>query len=244
MAKSFIDIHTHLLPQTDDGTRSMKESLACFEKAIELGFQTIVLTPHYLSGVNYDYDTNLRIFRILSKKVRKKNIPVQLILASEVMLSDDIIDNLMNKKIATINQSQYLLVEMPMYNNGYDVKNTIYQLKEKKYIPVIAHPERCDYFQNDLTKIDNLLKMGVVFQLNAASLFGLYGKTARETARYLLKHKKIHLIASDAHSINAYDSLEKTIKYVTKLYGEKTCELLFSINPQAIINNKEVVKMK
>ncbi len=244
MKKPLVDLHTHLLPQTDDGTRSIKESLLCFEKASELGYQTIVLTPHYLPGVNKSYQANCEMFRILRKKMRKKNITMNLILANEVMLSDDVVHDLVNQAIVTINDSRYLLVELPMYSNGQDVKNLLYKLKEAQIVPVIAHPERSDYLQTDITRIDDLLKIGVVLQLNAASLFGFYGKQAKEIAQELLQQKKVHLIASDAHSPEVYAILEKCLNYITKKYGAKTCEMLFSTNPQAIIADKDVHRIK
>ncbi len=239
-----IDLHTHILPRTDDGLKTTKESLNCLSDAIKLGYQTIVLTPHYLAGVNHTHQTNLEEFRKLKKRISKKRLNIELILANEVMLDQDVLTYLEEKKIVTINKSQYLLVELPMYIDDNDIENIIYQIKEKQIIPIIAHPERNVFFQKDLQRIDKFFSLGVVFQCNAGSFLGFYGKEAQKIFQYMLDNQLMHVIASDTHRSHDYQKVEKTLKKLLKDYHHQTIKQLFFENPKRILNNQPVEKIK
>ncbi len=236
--KKYIDLHTHLLPGVDDGAKSTRVSLNCFEKAVALGFETIVLTPHYLSGASFGYDENLEEFRKLKKKVSKKRLKINLILANEVMLDEKVVANLEGEKIVTINKSKYILVELPMYGEN-NIQNMLYKIIEYGLVPIVAHPERNEYFQSDLNRISELKKMGVVFQVNGASLLGYYGKKAQEVANYMIKNNLLHVIASDSHG--EYDYMEKVLDYLNKKNSKKFVDEMLMSNPKKIINN-ELIK--
>ncbi len=235
--KKLIDLHTHLLPKTDDGARTTKESLQCFEQAIKLGFETIVLTPHFLNGSSFSYERNWEEFRKLKKRVSKKRLKINLILANEIMLDEKVIDNLVAKKSVSINKSKYLLVELPIYYEN-NIENMLDKIKEQGYIPIIAHPERNSFFQTDMTKIEALFQQNVLFQVNGVSLLGYYGRKAKEVAEYILENNFAHFIASDSHG--EYDYMEKVLKHLQKNYGDFLIEKLLITNPKRVIENKKL----
>ncbi len=241
--KGFVDLHTHILPRTDDGIKTTKESLKYLQNASKLGFQTIVLTPHYIVGVNKDYQTNLKEFRRLKKKVSKKRLKIELLLANEVMLDAKILTNLAKNKIVPINNSRYILIEIPLYINEKNIENSIYKLKAAGLIPIIAHPERNLFFQKDLTKLHKLFNLGVIFQINAGSYGGFYGKKAMSVFQYMVANNLVHLVASDAHSASDIKYLSKILKFFQKKYSQQAIDLLFKENPLRILNDEAVMQV-
>ncbi len=233
-----IDLHTHILP-VDDGIQSLKESILCLEKAEKLGFEKIVFSPHYVANSKYakSYQEHYQVFRILKKKAKK--IKIELFLTSETMICENMLDLLKEKKIKPINKSNYLLVEIPHFK----IENEkLEKLKKKSkelidYRLILVHPERCVYFQEDFSRLNDF---DFFYQVNVASLVGKYGKKAKELAIYMLKNKKASFLATDLHTIKQYDDLKKSFKIIEKI-DDKLIEKLFFQNPLKVILNQKII---
>ena len=232
-----IDLHTHILP-VDDGVQSLKESILCLEKAEKLGFEKIVFSPHYVANSKYtnSYQDNYQVFRILKKKAKK--IKIELFLTSETMLCENMLDLLKEKKIKPINKSNYLLVEIPHFKIENEKPE---KLKKKSkelsdYRLILVHPERCDYFQEDFSRLDHF---DFFYQVNLSSLVGRYGKKAKELAIYMLKNNKASFLATDLHTVKQYDDFKKAFKLIAKI-DKNLIEQLFFQNPLKVILNQKI----
>ena len=233
-----IDFHSHILPQTDDGSISIEETIDILKEAKQVGFTKVISTSHYLEGY-YESDENERTE--LLEKIKQENLGIELYLGSEIYVSENMIDFLKEKKASSINNSRYVLFELPMGNETMLAKEMIYRLIENNYVPVIAHPERYSYVQDNPEYVKELLEMGAMFQSNYGSIIGLYGKKAEKTVKKLLKENLIQFMGSDVHrEEHVYIYIPKILKKLRKIISEEKLEEITEINPQKVLNNEEI----
>lgn len=220
-----IDIHSHIIYDIDDGSKTLEESIEILKKMSEYGVRDIILTPHYILN-SYSMQNTIKEkedkLKILKKEIKKNNIEINLYLGNEIYIDKDISDYI-NIEALPLNKSKYILLEFPMsgeFNNKYGI---IMGLIEKGYKVVLAHPERYSTVKKDIHVLDEFKEIGVLFQMNVGSLFDEYGKDTRKTVIKLLKNNYINLIGSDVHSKNFdFDSIKniekKLNKYISKEY--------------------------
>ena len=233
-----IDFHSHILPQIDDGSVSFEETINMLKEAKQTGFTKIISTSHYLEGY-YESDESSR--NELLQQIKEKNIGIDLYLGSEVYISENMIEFLETKKASTINNSRYVLFELPMGSKTILTKEIIYRLIENNYLPIIAHPERYSYVQDNPEYVEELLEMGAMFQSNFGSIIGLYGKKAEKTVKKLLREDLIQFLGSDVHhEEHIYKYMPKILKKLKKIISSEKLRELTEINPQKVLNNEEI----
>ena len=233
-----IDFHSHILPQIDDGSVNIQETINMLKEAKQAGFTKIISTSHYIE--NY-YESDEAERKDLLEQIKKENIGLELYLGSEIYISENMINEIEEKKASTINNTKYVLFELPMRNETILAKEMIYRLIEKNYVPIIAHPERYNYVQENIEYVKELSEMGALFQANYGSIIGLYGSKAEKTLKKLLKENLISFFGSDSHrEEQIYIYIPKILKKLRKIiYDDKILELT-EINPQKVLNNEEI----
>lgn len=194
--QGFTDWHSHLLPEADDGVRTIEEALDILALYEKLGVKSVWLTPHVMEDLpNTTAHLNDRFKEL---KAAYKG-PVLLHLAAEYML-----DSLFRKRLDTGDllplgeKRDMLLVETSYYNPPIDFCNLLERIKARGLYPVLAHPERCMYMNG--REYRRLKEAKVQFQLNLPSLIGLYGKVVRNKAEYLLSNGFSDRWGTDCHS--------------------------------------------
>lgn len=233
-----IDFHSHILPQTDDGSISIEETINILKEAKQVGFTKVISTSHYLEGY---YESNQKERNELLEKIKQENVEVELYLGSEIYISENMIEFLKDKKASSINDSRYVLFELPMGNETMLTKEMIYRLIENNYVPIIAHPERYSYVQDNPEYVEELLQMGAMFQANYGSIIGLYGKKAEKTVKKLLKENLIQFLGSDVHrEEHVYILIPKILKKLKKIISSEKLEEITNINPQKVLDNEEI----
>ena len=233
-----IDFHSHILPQTDDGSISIEETINILKEAKQVGFTKVISTSHYLEGY---YESNQKERNELLEKIKQENVEVELYLGSEIYISENMIEFLKDKKASSINDSRYVLFELPMGNETMLAKEMIYRLIENNYVPIIAHPERYSYVQDNPEYVEELLQMGAMFQANYGSIIGLYGKKAEKTVKKLLKENLIQFLGSDVHGEeHVYVLMPKILKKLKKIISSEKLEEITNINPQKVLDNEEI----
>ncbi len=237
-----IDIHSHILPNIDDGSRSIDETFDLIKEAQSAGFEAIVLTSHYMEGY---YETNLYEREVLTKLIydnfKEKNIDIKLYLGNEIYMSEKMIKQLEEEKASTINDTSYVLFEMPLNAEPLNLYDVIYQMQQNKIVPILAHPERYSFVQKDPELIYDLIEKGVLMQANYGSIIGQYGKKAQVTVKKFLKSNMIHMLGTDVHRHNTiYPKIPQILEELTKLIGKEKLEELTTTNPKLILNNKKI----
>ena len=209
-----IDFHSHILPGIDDGSRSIEQTIRMLKEAKEAGFTKIISTSHYIEGY-YESDEAERTE--LLNEVQKNISGIELYLGNEIYITNNMINLIQNKKASTINNSKYVLFEFPLSAKSMNDKEVVYRLIENGFVPIIAHPERYSYVQDNPEYIEELAEMGALFQANYGSIIGMYGKKAEKTLKKLLKNDLIRFFGTDSHRIDqVYTKMPKILKKLHK----------------------------
>ena len=217
-----IDFHSHILPGIDDGSRSIEQTIRMLKEAKEAGFTKIISTSHYMEGY-YESDETERIE--LLNEVQKNISGIELYLGNEIYITNNMIDLIQNKQASTINNSKYVLFEFPLSAKSMNDKEVVYRLIENGFVPVIAHPERYSYVQDNPEYIEELAEMGALFQANYGSIIGMYGKKAEKTLKKLLKNDLIRFFGTDSHRIDqVYTKMPKILKKLHKVLSDEEIE--------------------
>jgi len=237
-----IDIHTHIIYDVDDGSDTIEESVAILKSAANNGVTDVILTPHYIEPTEYDKQKVLENFEKLKLEVQKYNLQVKLYLGNEIAVYGNISQILQDADIFTLANSRYVLIEFPMNTDVSYVSNTIYEMRIKGLVPIIAHPERCECFRVHYDRIREAVNEGALIQCNTGSVMGTYGNTAKKIVKKLLKEKLVHFLATDTHCIknNRYDNLHKVEAEVEKMVGKYEKNKLFIYNARNILINEKI----
>lgn len=237
-----IDFHTHIIPNIDDGSRNIEETINLIKEAKEAGFEGIVLTSHYIENY-YETDVPERDMWVtaISDNLKNKGIETNLFLANEIYMSENMMDLLINRKASTINNSSYVLFEMPLNAEPMNLYDVIYSLQENKLIPVLAHPERYSFIQKEPELVYDLIEKGVLMQANYGSILGQYGEKAEIIVRKFFESNMIHFLGSDVHRQNTiYKMIPQALEEIRSIVGDEKLEELTTENPRLALNNKRI----
>ncbi len=203
---SNVDYHSHILPRLDDGSESLEESLGMAKAAVEVGFETVIATPHYETYYyKNDREIVLQAVAAFQKAVGEAGIPLAIEPGSEVMLGPEIPDLLAQNKLMTMQDKKtHLLVELPFSTCPLWVDDVIYRLQLQGITLIMAHPERYLWLGKDLEWLIAKRENGMQLQGNIGSLKGKYGHGVQTRIEQLYRHGLIDLWGSDAHSVRGY----------------------------------------
>ena len=197
-----VDIHTHILPEMDDGASSLEESLEMCAAAAESGVKTIVATPHFYDVTAADAFLEKREARLalLKSGLMERGLSLEIRLGAEVAMRPGLYTRRDQLKRLSLGGTRYLLAEMPFSPIPMeDVFDYVELIFDQGLIPVIAHPERYAYFQENYDIPNLLLEKGAVLQVTAQSLVGAFGPKPMKLAQAMLRADAIDCLASDAH---------------------------------------------
>ena len=235
-----IDIHTHILPGVDDGAKSINESAEIIEYLKGLGVTDVILTSHYIRGTSYQYNTKSRINILNNMENILKNNNIRLYIGNEVYLCDEVVELYKSGEICTLNNSRYMLVELPLTSYYKNYPNALCELNDIGIVPIIAHPERYRFIQKDKRNINELLEFRCLLQINIDSLIGKYGRKAQKIAKFLLKKNLVSFVATDTHYVSDPKKLAKAYKKLKRIVGEEKYKELVYLNPKRVIEDKTI----
>lgn len=208
------DIHSHLIPGIDDGSRNMEDSLAMLRALSSLGYKKVVTTPHILSDLYPNTKKNiLEGYEKVKVALEKEKIPIELEVASEYFFDDHFIDLIEKDELLSFGDN-YILFELSFAQEPFDLDKTIFDLQLAGYTPVIAHPERYSYWHQDFTKYQKLFNKDVILQLNINSLSGYYSPRVQKIAEKLIDNNMIQLIGTDLHHLGQIENLKTSARSI------------------------------
>ena len=236
-----LDMHCHVLYHIDDGPDTLYESMRLCEMAVENGIEGIASTSHLYSCLEIaDFlpRRNDRILRVREELEREK-IPLRLYPGAEVFVDDDIVHARHLEKV-TLNNSRYLLIEFDFH--GLSPRRLLYYLdavEQMGLTPVVAHPERYSFLQQDHALVDHLVQRGTIFQINADSLAGQTGFAEFDLAYRMVRHNAASLIATDAHShLGRPNDLLRLIRNFPPDISRESLDYMLYKAPHAILSDK------
>lgn len=238
-----IDIHTHILPEMDDGAKSYEESLKLCILGRKNHIKKTVVTPHFnaLGDIDNFIAQRDEKVRMLKHNIQLNGIEQDIYCGAEVFVNDDVFFAKNLKRLA-INNSRYILIEFDFYGNSF--RNIIDYLEEiysMNLVPIIAHPERYEYFQQDYDAVNELFSRGVLFQLNAGSLASRDGREEFELAYEMAYKGAASFIATDAHSIqHRPNDMADMLKRFPQDIDGRNMQKMLSLNAELVLNNREI----
>jgi len=235
-----IDTHLHILPGVDDGPETIQESLALARALVQEGIHSAIVTPHYNDEFPQRSAAEIQDrVNELQQELEHSNIPLRLFVGHEALIKPGLIEDLQTGRLATLNHSRYLLLELWYSTWLPETERVIFELQAYGIVPIIAHPERYRAIQKDPARLTALVRQGVLTQLTASSLIGMQGNTARHSAEVLLKRGLIHCIASDAHGLQRRPpGVLLGLQRASALLGQAHVYQMTEICPATIVNNK------
>lgn len=235
-----IDIHSHIIPNVDDGAQTALETFIMLKQAEKAGFTDIIATPHYMEqSIEQDKNDILQKIDEINEAATQQGIKVKLHAGEEIYAMPNLVEVIKNNKIISVKNSNYILIEFAMHDKPKFLENVIFETCNYGYIPIIAHPERYDYVKKDISLVGIWQNMGALIQCNYGSLIGKYGSSAKKIVNKLLKSKQVDFMGTDCHKPGSiYDEMEDSIKKLKKVVDDNYFELITTTNAKKILIQK------
>ncbi len=204
-----VDMHSHLLPGIDDGAPDIETSLELIRGMKALGYKKLITTPHIIWDM---YRNTPEIIKsgltLVREALEKAEIDIQLEAAAEYFLDEHVEDLLKKKQPLLTISGNKVLTEFSMVFPSLSTKDILFEMQMQGYQPIIAHPERYVYLQQNKEFYQELKDIGCLFQLNILALRGYYGRAVRELADYLLENGYYDLLGTDLHHVRHLEELQ------------------------------------
>jgi tyrosine-protein phosphatase YwqE len=219
-----VDVHSHLIPGIDDGSKSLDDSINLILGLASLGYKKIITTPHIM----YDYyrndkETILSGLKRLREALKLHKIDIEIDAAAEYYLDDHFVELIEKKELLTFGDNM-VLFELSFFEEPRMLNQVIFNLQLEGYKPVLAHPERYSYWHRSMNKYEELIDKGVLFQANLGSFSGNYGPEVMKIAEKLADNGWISFLGSDTHHMMHIQLLQtlKKNKVIHRLVNSNT----------------------
>lgn len=235
-----IDIHCHLIPNIDDGSKGEAVSMDQFRRMAAGGITHVFLTSHYFKG-HYEYarDDYDSLVAGLRAALAQEGIDLQLLPGFEVFAQPEILQDIQAKNLF-MGDSSYVLVESELNGLPPDFYANVYPMLRAGIRPILAHAERYVSVMKDPESVREFIERNMYIQINAGSLLGQYGQQVRQTALELIDNGWAHFLGSDDHARNEYGVYFAAAKMIAEEFDPHMAELLTVKHPQAILSNTKL----
>ena len=222
----YLDIHSHLLPGIDDGATSIDDTAKLIKGLESLGFSKFITTPHVMGEVWNNTKTGIETkLQDTVNELTIPNLKDKLRAAAEYMIDAEFRELFKREPLLTLREN-YVLVEISYLNAPIQLYDILFELQTAGYKPVLAHPERYNFYHYNLQEYQKLKNAGCLFQLNMLSTTGYYGPNVSKIADYLLGKDLIDFIGSDVHHTRHLDYIRKKVV----LKNHKQLPIIFQNN--------------
>ena len=223
------DIHSHLVPSIDDGSKSVEDSVNMISQFVEFGYKKIITSPHIMGdGYRNTPETILGGLEKVKLALKENNINVEMSAAAEYYVDYDFERKLDTEELLTFG-NKYLLFEVSYLHPPDNLNNVIFKMQTQGYKPVLAHPERYNFWHREFDKYESFVDKGVLLQLNINSLTGYYSIPTKKIAEQMIDKNMISFVGSDCHHVGHLNLMKEVI------YEPHLLKLIESGN---LLNNK------
>lgn len=236
------DIHCHILPGVDDGSQDLETSMEMLRIAYEDGTREILLTPHYMLGRNkYTYADLDEKFEMLKAEVEKcGEFPdLKLYLGNEILYEEGIATKLREGDIHTMNGTRYVLIEYNVRTPYSEILHSVDEIIQARYIPIIAHVERFRALEKRPDRIEAMIGLGCLMQMNISSVDGGFLNENKGWCRKMIKKGYITFLGTDAHNTDSRAPYtQEYINWIAKKCGEDEAEYMLEGAAKLMIQGK------
>lgn len=238
-----IDLHCHILAESDDGAQTMADSLEMARAAVREGIDIIMATPHHKNG-RYENTKQAIIEKtaVLNERLKAENIPLTILPGQEPAIHGELLRGITLGEVSTLNSTKYIFIELPAGHVPRYTDQLLYDLQLDGKVPIIVHPERNQAIIERPEILYQLIKKGALSQLTASSICGIFGKKIKVFSEQLIEANLVHFIASDAHNTNRRAfHLAKAYDVINTRYGVDMI-YYFKENAELLIRDQNVYK--
>ncbi|MBR5408159.1 MAG: protein tyrosine phosphatase [Lachnospiraceae bacterium] len=236
----YLDMHCHILPGVDDGSKDIQTSMQMLEHAYNEGIRAMILTPHYHGGyVETDRAVIDETFAELEAHSKQYFPDLKLFIGNEIYYYPSVPEWIDEGRVHTLADSNYVLLEFSIRAEKRELMEAVQNLCNNGYYPVLAHVERYDCLVKEPSYVEDLIDSGAYIQVNSATITGEGGIKIKHFWKKLLKEEWIHFIGTDAHSMRSRKPyMAECAEYICrKCSKEYAAQILFA-NAVNIINNR------
>ena len=236
-----IDIHSHILPEVDDGAHSLDEALEMCRLSNADGITTIVATPHAHDHIHRTHDP-----AFLRQKVEELNALLggqpKIELGCELRFTHDVVRHVcVSKSAPTLAGGSYVLVEFPHAVVPAGSDRALFELLSNQIRPIIAHPERNMMLMQQPELFYELVEGGALGQADTGSFTGQFGSKVQQAAQIMLENGLLHFVASDCHNTrNRLPGMSKATAVIAELVGDDYAMAMAKSNPDAVVNRQPI----
>lgn len=240
-----IDLHIHILPGVDDGSPDLETSLRMADLAVQSGIEAVCLTPHCnLPGYyeNYASEELYRRVNRLREAVKDADIPLEIYRGMEIFATEDLPELLKDGKVWTYNRTKYFLTEFDFQGDPDFCEEVLDRCVKAGFWPVIAHPARYFFVQDNPSIVWDWYQKGYGIQLNKESILGMYGEREKVTAYRLLRHGLVSYVSTDAHGVRRRNpDVDELREVLLNDFGREYTEMLLRENPRRVLRGKRLI---
>src|SRR5690625_4635771 len=240
-----IDIHSHILPGLDDGAQTEEDSLKMATQAVEQGIHTIIATPHHKNNKYENIrESIVKHTVILNELFEQHGVPLQLLPGQETRINGDMVRDVKEGELLSLNDTKYLFVELPSGHVPRYTEAMLYDLQLEGYLPIIVHPERNRELMENPDRLYGLVRKGALTQVTAGSVIGAFGKKIERFTHQMIDANLTHFIASDAHNTTTRPfNIREAYEFINDNFGIDTY-YMFKENSELLIDNMNVNRME
>ncbi|HEX8465388.1 MAG TPA: CpsB/CapC family capsule biosynthesis tyrosine phosphatase [Abditibacterium sp.] len=219
-----LDLHCHILPAIDDGPGTLEESLEMARLAREDGICDIIATPHHHFHLRLLRADILPRVAALNEELQRAEIDLQVWPGSEIQLVNVAAyraDYEAQVLCHLGDRPDFSLLEWPWNVNHHAAGEVehVRWLRERGTRPIVAHPERHEFFRDDLPRLDALVEAGAWIQLTAGSFLGLHGADPQKAAPLMLARYREVVLATDSHNLRRRSGLSQAYNWIAEHFG-------------------------
>ena len=236
-----IDLHSHILPGLDDGAVNLKQSIEMARIAVDNGIRGMAVTPHCSDDRRLPIRTSLLLLR---DALQEAGISLILYPGMEIFGKENTAQLLLEGRLLCINCSRYPLIEFNFNGTGETESQILDSVVQAGYVPVVAHPERYQYIQENPQLLNIWRQMGCLFQVNRGSYLGQFGEHCRQIAYEMTMRGFTTVVASDAHSSqHRIPCLRDVRNLLERDISPLAAQYLLRHNPLKILRNEEIIQI-
>ena len=234
-----VDIHSHILPDQDDGARTLEEALSMVRMAAESGTTDIVASPH--ANSQFAFHPTL-VEQKIAELQRAAGVAVRIHYGCDFHLTpENIEDAIAAPGKYSIGHRGYLLVEFADNMVPKTMDSIFSRMLAAGLRPIVTHPERNPLLRKKLPELELWVQQGCLIQITAQSFLGRFGRSAKSASDELMERGLVHFLASDAHDCTHRPPLlDEAWRYTARHYGEDTARLLLEDNPRAVLTGADL----
>jgi len=206
------DMHNHILPGIDDGCKDLEASKVLIHGLKELGINKCVCTPHVMNGVHNNTPESIgKAYKILKEDLSKCRIDFQLEYSAEYMIDDQLDSWIQSSNLCLIG-GKYMLIEMSYLSESKALFSIIKEIQQHGFQPILAHPERYNYYHNNFKIFEEIKQAGCYLQMNLLSISKYYGEAVKTSALTLARAGMYDLVGTDMHHTRHLEALKSVVQ--------------------------------